>query len=693
MLGVAFYMEEKIKRIIKEELSGERAKSYVQQISQFHRIQASPMFHEAAEYVRNTLLQIGLKDAKIMQFTSDGSKKYWTHISPIGWEVRSAGLKLIEPEEKLLAQYSDIPTSLHVHSNATPQKGVIAELIDVGVGIKSKDYKGKDVKGKFVLATGRARFVHEQAVCKYGAAGVITDTLAYEFKNVQESVDIPDARSYQAIWPTEKDLEKVKFGFSISKRQGNYLRDLLRENKTVKLQAKVDAKLFSSKLDIVTATIQGSSKTNEEVFLISHLCHPRTSANDNASGSGLLLEIARTIQTLISSGEITKPKRTIRFLWVPETYGTIALLYSHPNMISKLVAGINLDMVGEDQEICKSTLVLDKTPDSLPSYLNDFVFNLIEQSVKEFDPVTVFGSASTFRFTEIAHTGGSDHHEFVDSTIKVPCVMLLQWPDLFYHSSMDTLDKVSSSSLKRIGWVTAVAILTLANADADEATLFANQTLQRGLSRIKKAGTEAIQALLNAKTDPKLTKKPKELSKSLLKIAQTYEDKLKHIVWREEEATKSVRRLATSADLNNFIRDCLKEISTCRKQELAKVEKILSLVAKESTLQIPKKLEETENDKNAKNMIPRRLFKGTLSTDVIRKEFSRTEYEWYEEMTKKDIDFEKKVKELPNFMDGKRTLGDIVKAVSTEYGEFKVEDALRFVQNMETLKLISISKK
>jgi hypothetical protein len=687
-------MDEKIKKNIKEELSGERAKSYVQQISRFHRIQASPMFHEAAEYLRDTLLQIGFKDAKIEQFVSDGSKKYWTHISPVGWEVRSAELELIEPEEKLLVRYADIPMSLHVHSKSTTQKGVVAELIDVDVGTKSKDYKGKDVKGKFVLATGRASLVHKKAVCKYGAAGVITDTLAYESKNVRESIDIPDAHSYQAIWPTGEDLEKVTFGFSISKRQGNHLRDLLEENKTVKLRAKVDAKLFSSNLEIVTATIRGSSKKSEEVFLISHLCHPRTSANDNASGSGLLLEIARTIQTLISSERISKPKRTIRFIWVPETYGTVALLYSRPDLPSKLVAGINLDMVGEDQELCRSVLVLDKTPDSLPSYLNDFMLNLIEQSVKEFDPITVFGSASTFRFTENAHTGGSDHTEFVDSTIKVPCIMLLQWPDLFYHSSMDTIDKVSSSSLRRIGWITSVGILTLANADTNESILFANQTLQRGLSRIKKAGSEALQALLNTKNGLKFKRNPEELAKSLLKIAQVYEDKLKHIVWREEEAIKSVKRLAASADLDVFIADCLREISTCRKHELAKVEKILSFISKERELKISERLEETVNEKKAKNIIPQRLFKGTLSTpDVIRKELTEKEYEWFEEMTNKDIHFEKKMKELLNFMDGKRNLGNIINAVSTEYGEFKIEDTLRFLKNLEKLKLVSISNR
>ncbi|NIW11051.1 MAG: DUF4910 domain-containing protein, partial [Gammaproteobacteria bacterium] len=168
-------------------------------------------------------------------------------------------------------------------------------------------------------------------VYKRGAAGVITDTLTYEIKNFRESIDLPDAHAYQAIWPTKEELNKVTFGFSITKRQGNQLRALLKQKKTVTLKAIVDAKLFPGKLDIITATIKGKTKPNQEIFLIAHLCHPKPSANDNASGSGLLLEIARTIIALIQKGKIPQPKRTIRFFWVPEIYGTIAYLHKHEN--------------------------------------------------------------------------------------------------------------------------------------------------------------------------------------------------------------------------------------------------------------------------------------------------------------------------------------------------------------------------
>ena len=61
-----------LNRLVKDELSGVVAKSFVEQIARFHRIQASMMFHEVAEYVKNELVKIGLKDVTIEQFPADG---------------------------------------------------------------------------------------------------------------------------------------------------------------------------------------------------------------------------------------------------------------------------------------------------------------------------------------------------------------------------------------------------------------------------------------------------------------------------------------------------------------------------------------------------------------------------------------------------------------------------------------------
>lgn len=677
-----------LNKLVKEEVSGDVAKFFVEHISGFHRIQASTMFHESAEYVKGELLKMGLKDVAIEQFPADGAHKYWTHISPMGWTAKSAELYLVEPEERLIVRYEDVPVCLHAHSRATPPEGVTAELVDVGVGIKPEDYEGKDVKGKFVIATGRAGLVHEQAVYKYGALGVVTDT-CWEFENVRESLDIPDAHAYQSIWPTAEELDKVTFGFSLSKRQGTHLRTLLQSGKTVKLKAKVDARLFPGNLDVVTATIRGVSRPDEEVFLIAHLCHPKPSANDNASGSGLLLEIVRTVKALVDSRKIAPPARTIRFFWVPETFGSVAYLASHEESFSRFVAGINLDMVGQEQELCKSTLNLDPTPDSLPSYLNDYVFSLIEQSVDEFDSQTPFGSSSTFRYRRGVFCGGSDHVEFSNSSVGVPCVMLLQWPDLYYHTSMDTIDKVSTASLKRIGWIATVAALSLANATTETAFFFASQTAKSGMARIEKASGEAVGELFKRMEGLKLGKTADELAKELARFALYFESKLAHIMWREQKAVTSVKRLGETPELEAFIEMHCEDIAELGQKEIVRFQEALNFVAKAAGVTLPTGLKETEAERELKKLIPTKLFKGSLDMRVLKKSLSEEEYEWYQEIMEKDLDFEKKMGEILNFMDGRRSAIDILKAVSAEYGETDPEKALRFLRDLKKTELVS----
>lgn len=677
--------------IIKEDLSGSNAKSYVAQISRFHRVQASTMFHEAAEYVKHELLKIGLKNVSIEQFPADGEKKYWTHTSPMGWTVKSAELRLLEPEEQLLASFADIPQSLHTYSNATPPGGVTAELIDVAEGTKPANYEGKNVKGKLVLATGRAKLVHEQAVYKRGAAGVITDTLTYEMPNVRESLDVPDAHAYQSIWPTAKELDKITFGFSLSKRQGNQLRALLKRGKPIKLRAKIDARLFPSNLEVVTATIRGSSKPNEEVFLVAHLCHPKPSANDNASGSGLLLEIARTVNLLIKSRRIKRQARTLRFLWVPETYGSISYLLCHQDLPSRLIGGINLDMVGQNQELCKSTLNLDRTPDSLPSYLNDLVFRFMEESVKLFDNPSAFGSSTTFRYATGAFSGGSDHAEFTDSTIRIPCVMLLQWPDVFYHTSADTIDKVSEDSLRRVGWIATNAVLTLANATAKTAYELANETAKRGTIRIEEAALEAVDEIFRKTEGLKPKGRRDVMSAGLDRIISDWKNRIEHIAWREKEAVKSVERLAETPELADSLDRRCKDIDEIAEREILRLKETWRFIAKTSGFGVP--VEPRRTPKRRLRSIPRRLFKGTLDPSFLKKMLGEEKMEWYEKAREKDRDFDKKLAEVLNFTDGKRPIYEIVKAVSAEYSETDPEYVIRFLQDLEKAKLVQIIDK
>ena len=669
----------KLRGLIKRELSGATAKSYVTRLTEFHRIQGSSMMRSAAEHVKDELARIGIDDVAIEQFPADGRSKFWTYTSVMGWSVRSAELRLMDPEERLLARFDDIPQSLHTYSRGTPKGGVTADLVDVGKGLSDKDYAGKRVKGRFVLATGQAKRVHTEAVVKRGAMGVITDALSYEFPKVRESVDIPDAHSYQGIWPDARDAGKVTFGFSLSRRQGNGLRKHLEGGKKVRLHARVDADLSPGKYCVVSATIPGSTRPDDEIFLVAHLCHPKPSANDNASGSGLLLEIARTIMALTKSGKIERPKRTIRFLWVPETVGTVAFLSKHPELHGRLVAGINLDMVGEDQELCRSTLCMDCTPDSLPSYLNDFVYSMIESANADCDDMVKLGMVSTYRYARTPFTGGSDHTEFNEATVGAPCVGLTQWPDMFYHTSMDTIDKVSEDSLRRVGLAVTTSALTLASADAETVHRIAGMTCSEGMKRISDAVGTAAREMADLRGRP--TEKRRR--------ADHHRMRLTHMVEREVRVVRSVARLDGEIGTDEFVEGQVAAVAEHGSREQSRLTEIINMSCGSDSTKRARRKSESVAKGQAGRTVPRRRFKGTVDADLMIRELGEDGYEWYREMDRNDPSFSKKMYEIVNLMDGRRDLNEITEFVSAEYGPTDHGDVLKFVEDLKRIRLVS----
>ena len=670
-------------RLIRDELSGSMAKSYVAGLTEYHRIQASPMMHAAAVHVQGRLRDIGVDEVEIVRLPADGRRRYWTHLSTLGWNVRSAELRLTVPEDRLLARYSDTPQSLHTQSRATSEGGISGELVDVGGGTSDKDYSGKSVKGRFVLATGRAKTVQNEAVVKRGACGVITDALTYEFPGVRESADVPDAHSYQGLWPNAKDRNRIKFGFSLSRRQGNELRRYLEDGVNVRLHATVDAELSPGEYSIVTAAIRGSSRPDEEIFLSAHLCHPKPGANDNASGSGLLLEIARTITSLMKSGKMKRPSRTIRFLWVPETTGTVAYLSEHRLACSRLIAGINLDMVGEDQLLCRSTLCMDSTPDSLPSFINDLVYSTLERSDAEYDDMVKIGMVSNFRHARTPYSGGSDHSEFNESSVGVPCVGLTQWPDLFYHTSLDTMDKVSEDSLRRVGWTAAVSVLTMADADDDTVHELASMACSEGMKRISEAVRVAAKALLDAKSGA-----PGASSSPQAALAELHRNRVEHIIRREQKAVSSVRRLDGKVGTDGFVDRQVAAVTDHGERESSRLEDVIQTLCGGGSAR-RRKGQGTKAERRMRGLVPKRLFKGSLDTAYLILELGADRCRWYDEAEKRDPLFSRKAYEILNLMDGRRNMDEIVKFVSAEFGPTSSGDAIRFLDDLRDTRLIS----
>jgi len=456
---------------IATEFSGENAQENDRQIVQYHRIQGSPMMAEVAEKVVLGKLRAWGVESKLEQFPSDGKTRYQTYISPMGWDMRGGELwvesvggdKDFKPYR--LCRYSDAPMCVSTYSKGGDATG---ELVEVGAGTRESDYQGKDLHGKVALAYGYAGDVVRMAVIEHGAIGVVI------YPTADDRPEHPDMVRYNGIWPRAEELGKTAGGFHISLNQYAKLQELMKQG-PVRVHGKIDATLGPGQLTLVHAWIRGTKAPEREVLITGHLDHPKWSANDNASGSAAMLEMVRTLQSLIAAKQLPAPELTLHFIWVPEYYGTVAYITRHPEVRACsswddprqtppdkpyqagqpcVVLDLNLDMVGEDTVKTNSRFYITRTPDSVPSFLNGLMADVLEQTREAY----LFAPTGTHNYwpAEMSpYAQGSDHDMFLG--LGIPSTMLGHDPDWTHHTSEDTVDKTDASEFRRVGVLAASA--------------------------------------------------------------------------------------------------------------------------------------------------------------------------------------------------------------------------------------------
>jgi hypothetical protein len=418
---------------VREEASGERARATVAALSRFHRVQASPGYDEAATWLESALREDGLMPER-EEATGDGRTRSLGVLMPRGWECSRALAVLHDGEARRpLCDYAEQRLSLVLRSVAA--HGTFA-LRDVGEGVAPSDYEGRDVRGAVVLARGPAHRVHRLGVVERGAAGLLTD-----FRRLvppaRTETDERDAYNYTSFWWTE--LEPRGWGFVVTPEVGDELRARLAAGRDLAIEVEIESRDFPTRVPLVSTRIGPAGAP--ELLVTAHLCHPLPCANDNGSGVAAALETARVLASLHRRGRWSPAERAVRFLWMPELTGTHAWLAHDPRRASRLVAGLNLDMVGQEQEACGSTLLLEHPPCFAASFAEELLASI------RTDALDRVGGSPTLRIAEVAYSGGSDHAVYIDPAIGVPCPLLIQWPDRFYHSSHDTVDHTDPRSL------------------------------------------------------------------------------------------------------------------------------------------------------------------------------------------------------------------------------------------------------
>lgn len=450
-----------------------------------------------AQYVYDKLKLYGLQGAEIVRLKAGGSRfssgEVWDGIKGELWET--------SPRHQKLASYQDLRQMLVAGSSSTD---VTAELVWIGRGTEA-EMKDVDVAGKIVVTEGSVGSVHNVACLQNGALGVIAISQSRPYF---DPLQLP----LSSIRADRETGKPAKFAFLLQVREGDFLKRRLLAGETITVHAVVESKMEPYDLEDPTCFIPGTDPDAGEIIFSAHLFegYIKQGANDNLSGSAAILEVARTLNTLIEEGRLPRPKRTIRFIWGPEFSGIGPWVKENKELMEKTLCNINMDMVGEALRLNKSYMTLMRTTYGNPHYINDVVENYYRfvgegnrervQNRRNDDLnlrriVAPSGLDEPFYYSIETHYGSSDHEVFNDWGVQVPGILMIAWPDQWYHTSGDRPDKSDATQLKRVVIIGAAAAYTVASADDDMAVRIASETASNATRRLGHKFAIALEVL------------------------------------------------------------------------------------------------------------------------------------------------------------------------------------------------------
>jgi aminopeptidase YwaD len=642
------------KAIIEEELSGRQAYRYAERIGQYHRIQASPGYRQAAKEVVQLLKRDGV-EAEVVSYPAKFGERYLSHHSFHEWECEHAELWIETPERKRIARFEEEEISVIQRSVSTPPGGIQAELVVIEDAENESSYQGLDLEGKIALVRGNQFIVHALAVEKYHCAGLIFDNLA-EFTPIRSRMDMPDTRQYTSYW-WHTEEEAKSFGFVVSPRIGEELRHLAK-HQTVTMKASVTSHLKEGQLENIEYVIPG--KKEQEILLVSHLCHPYPGGQDNASGPGTLMEVMRTLTRLIKEGKLPKPELGIRFLMMPEMTGTAAYFHQHPDRIPLTVAGLNLDMVGADQTKGGGPLCIEQPPMATPTFVDRYLYRLVEEVANNTSNFTGTTSYSTVNYVKTRFSGGSDHYIISDPTIGIPCPMLIQWPDKHYHTTSDSPSNLDENIMKVVGAVTSLYGYGLATGEESEWLSYTSHHLGKIGTNLSEAKDWLVKG-----------NRTKEESHQAYALFSQYEE-------------QSLDQLSTYANHREFrrLQEYLKQMRNTIQRQADLIWEIAETEA------IDKPIREEQVDQEWMNCIYRRNYKAPIRlSDEVKGLSLERRLHWLNIIERKApmgyADF------IFYWMDGRRTIKEILDVTNYETGQWYPDYVEALVELCRELKIIS----
>ena len=182
-------------------------------------------------------------------------------------------------------------------------------------------------------------------------------------------------------------------------------------------------------------------KSNKEVLISSYICHPSMANNEL---SGIIVSCA-----LISYFQKKKPSRTIRFILIPETIGSIAYISKNLKKLKKnVIGGYNLSCIGDDRN---HSCMFSKQQTS-PS----------DEAIIEAYKKIKIKDYKIYSFLE----RGSDERQYNSPGVDLPIASIFRSKYgcyAEYHTSLDNFNLVTLSGIKGGFNVAKTAIEILLN--------------------------------------------------------------------------------------------------------------------------------------------------------------------------------------------------------------------------------------
>lgn len=657
------------------EASGERAMNHIYEMAAYIHDRPSSEYSGyffETQYVLDRLKEYGLDGAVVNKYPGGTT---WDGVAGTLWEV--------SPGRSKIADYGDLPAVLASGSTNTD---VTAELVWVGEG-RQEDIDKAGVEGKIVVTSGSIAMVHASAVSK-GALGVIS----YESPR---PLQVPLAIPISGIGSRRGGDTNTKFGFFLPPREGVLLRDRLLSREKITVHAVVRSENLAYDLEVPSCIIRGTDPDAGEVIFSAHLFegYVKMGANDDLSGCAAILEISRMLNTMINEGRLERPKRTIRFIWAPEFSGTGPWVVENKELMKKTLCNINLDMVGLLLKESQSFLCMHRTTYGNPHYINDVMENYYNFTgmgnraglavsgragfVKRI--VAPTGSDDPFYFAIDDHYGSSDHEVFNDWGVQVPGIMMITWPDLYYHTSQDIAEKCDATQLKRVCFIGAAAAYTIAGADDQLVMKIATEVAGNASDRIGSQLERAVDELGGVK---------KENFENLFKRARGY---IEASIINEKATLATTSELVTNVTIYNpFLQKIAASVDASGKASLSAFDGYAEIKAKSLGLS-GIAFKATELEVKAKTIIPKMT---SLVTEKSYRGYS-------ESITKLDQSVREKypvkgrmtdTQELGRLCNGKNSALDIKKLLDTQLkqGETDLQDVVNYINILKEAGLVTL---